>query len=126
MLDHPSGLFAVVEASGGEWKRAKVRVDGTRGVKFASSSRAVEEEGAGSRRWLPSKASNRYSFPLSPTPLRSALPPPDYLLEALTCVRNVRPRFFCSFRHPLHTVSIDPHEFSHPLASTRLPATGTK
>lgn len=46
-------------------------VDGTRGVKFAGFPLAGFGGGCradGSCQWLPSKASNRYSFPLRPTP----------------------------------------------------------
>lgn len=48
-------------------------VDGTRGVKFVGFPMARfggECRTNGSCRWLPSKASNRYSFPLRSTPLR--------------------------------------------------------
>lgn len=48
-------------------------VDGTRGVKFAGFPLAGFAGGGwradGSCRWLPSKASNRYSLPLRSTPL---------------------------------------------------------
>ena len=63
-----AALFMAARASG-----PLDMVDGTRGVKFAGFPLAGFTAGGwradGSCRWLPSKASNRYSLPLRSTPL---------------------------------------------------------
>lgn len=83
-------------------------VDGTRGVKFVGFPMARfggECRTNGSCRWLPSKASNRYSFPLRSTPLRLGVVVvllSGYLLDMLHVCVYIRwlLLFRLAFLHP--------------------------